>query len=104
MLGILNVDAMMRQAGQGVGRSLGGAAVAGASVGEAGAVSADGSSAQAGDGSASVFAGGARRGWVVRVDVGISPAADGKEVSEGRSQEKSAAGGHEDGGGFAGHG
>ena len=103
MLGVLNVDAMLRQACQGVGRSLGGAA-AGASVGEAGTAIAKGGSAQAGDGSASVFAGGARRGWVVRVDVGISPAADGKEVSEGRSQEKSAAGGHEDGGGFAGHG
>ena len=57
VFGILNVDAVLRQAGEGVGRSLGGA-TAGASVVEARAAITEGSSAQAGDGSAS--AGGGR--------------------------------------------
>ena len=79
MLGIFNVDAMLSEARQGVGRSLGGSA----SVVEAGAAIKKGSSAQAGDGSASAFAGVGRR-WVVRgVEVRISPAADGEEISEG---------------------
>ena len=79
VLGIFNVDAMLGQARQGVGRSLGGSA----SVVEAGAAIKKGSSAQAGDGSASAFAGVGRR-WVVRgVEVRISPAADGEEISEG---------------------